>query len=425
MRIISRLALFLTLGLVASSCVQQQAHVVQSPEAADSLQEIRRGEAHFALLLQRHGGVWSLDPELGAYVNGVGLSLARLSDRGALDWEFVVLNASWSGAWALPGGKVAVTRGLLVRLDDEAELAALFLLAIDRVLQPANLDADASRIERSKRRPIAIGTLFPDSPWYEITLLDEPRPLEAPTPPAQGESSAVDATVLRRLERSSYDPLGLERLLRRVCDPASAANRDDSNIAIDDCSAERAEAVRRLAQKSPPGASGRARFQEATRRLRRDTMAYEAYARGLDALLSHQDAAALAAAREALRLQPREAQFQELLAVAAWRQGRPALAFAALNRAIALAPGFFRPHLLRGLLHLVHGNLEPASEDLLAANRLLPSVEATLGLAEVARGLGDEATARERYAEIAAGHSVAAVFARRRIEESSGAPPLR
>src|SRR5690606_37951000 len=53
-----------------------------------------------------------VDPELSAYVARVGQRVAAVSER-ALPYEFVVLNSSVPNAWALPGGKIAVNRGLL------------------------------------------------------------------------------------------------------------------------------------------------------------------------------------------------------------------------------------------------------------------------------------------------------------------------
>ena len=63
-------------------------------------------------------------PELTTYVNEVGQKLAAVADR-KLPYEFVVLNNSVPNAWALPGGKIAVNRGLLTELQNEAELAAV------------------------------------------------------------------------------------------------------------------------------------------------------------------------------------------------------------------------------------------------------------------------------------------------------------
>ncbi len=54
----------------------------------------------------------------------MGQKLAAVADR-RLPYEFVVLNSSVPNAWALPGGKIAVNRGLLTELHNEAELAAV------------------------------------------------------------------------------------------------------------------------------------------------------------------------------------------------------------------------------------------------------------------------------------------------------------
>ena len=74
---------------------------------------------------QSQGGDYYLDQSLQTYVAGVGQRLAAVSDRPDLPYEFVVLNNDVPNAWALPGGKIAINRGLLVLLEDEAQLAAV------------------------------------------------------------------------------------------------------------------------------------------------------------------------------------------------------------------------------------------------------------------------------------------------------------
>ncbi len=65
------------------------------------------------------------DPELGAYVNEVGQRVAKASHRPHLDYHFTVLDSSQVNAFALPGGYIYITRGLLAYLNSEAELAAV------------------------------------------------------------------------------------------------------------------------------------------------------------------------------------------------------------------------------------------------------------------------------------------------------------
>ncbi len=87
-------------------------------------EQIAIGEAQYFPSRQMQGGDFVIDPALNAYVTSVGDRLASHSDL-ALPYQFVVLNSSVPNAWALPGGKIAVNRGLLLELDSEAELAAV------------------------------------------------------------------------------------------------------------------------------------------------------------------------------------------------------------------------------------------------------------------------------------------------------------
>ena len=65
------------------------------------------------------------DPALQAYIEGVGTSLAQASERPELPWTFRVADDPAVNAFALPGGFVYVTRGLLATMNSEAELAAV------------------------------------------------------------------------------------------------------------------------------------------------------------------------------------------------------------------------------------------------------------------------------------------------------------
>ena len=76
-------------------------------------QELAMGAEQYVPTQQTQGGRFYVDPELTLYVSEVGQKMARVSDRPDLPYEFVVLNSSVPNAWALPGGKIAINRGLL------------------------------------------------------------------------------------------------------------------------------------------------------------------------------------------------------------------------------------------------------------------------------------------------------------------------
>ena len=65
------------------------------------------------------------DPGWQEYVQGVGQRLAKGSERPDLPWHFAVVDVPAVNAFALPGGYIYITRGLLAHLDSEAEMAGV------------------------------------------------------------------------------------------------------------------------------------------------------------------------------------------------------------------------------------------------------------------------------------------------------------
>ena len=74
--------------------------------------------------VQQQLGLYS-DQELQTYVNRIGQRLAAASERPDLPWTFRVVDDPVVNAFALPGGHIFVTRGLLTHLTSEAELASV------------------------------------------------------------------------------------------------------------------------------------------------------------------------------------------------------------------------------------------------------------------------------------------------------------
>jgi predicted Zn-dependent protease len=76
---------------------------------------------------QEVAGAYGLypDPEVQAYVDGLGQRLAATSERPDLPWSFKVVDDAAVNAFALPGGFIYVTRGIMTHLSTEAELVAV------------------------------------------------------------------------------------------------------------------------------------------------------------------------------------------------------------------------------------------------------------------------------------------------------------
>lgn len=86
-------------------------------------QEIQIGQ-ELDQQVQREMGLYE-DRELQDYVSNIGLRLARSSQRPNLPWHFAVVDVPAVNAFALPGGYIYLTRGILAYLDDESELAGV------------------------------------------------------------------------------------------------------------------------------------------------------------------------------------------------------------------------------------------------------------------------------------------------------------
>jgi len=65
------------------------------------------------------------DPTLQDYMSGVGKDLGSHTHRRQMPYSFRAVNATYINAYAFPGGSIASTRGILLELDSEAQLAAL------------------------------------------------------------------------------------------------------------------------------------------------------------------------------------------------------------------------------------------------------------------------------------------------------------
>ena len=113
------LALILPLAGCAVNPVSGESDFVLMSED----QEIALGRENHARVIQRYGRYD--DEHLQTYIQKIGAELATKSHRTNLVFRFTVLDSNEINAFALPGGYIYITRGLLAYLNNEAELAAV------------------------------------------------------------------------------------------------------------------------------------------------------------------------------------------------------------------------------------------------------------------------------------------------------------
>ncbi|HEX7240699.1 MAG TPA: M48 family metalloprotease [Longimicrobiaceae bacterium] len=100
------------------------------------------------------------DAALQDYVHRIGTRLAARSQRPALPWTFRVVDDPTPNAFALPGGYIFVTRGLMTLMNDEAELAAVLGHEIGHVTARHQV----TQISRAQLAQLGVGVgsiLFP------------------------------------------------------------------------------------------------------------------------------------------------------------------------------------------------------------------------------------------------------------------------
>ena len=112
-------ALLAGCGSSVNNPVTGQAERSVMSEAA----EIAEGKKSHQQVLQEYTAL--KNPRVQAYVNELGQRLAKQSQRANLQWTFTVLDSPEINAFALPGGYVYVTRGIMVYLESEADLAGV------------------------------------------------------------------------------------------------------------------------------------------------------------------------------------------------------------------------------------------------------------------------------------------------------------
>ncbi len=127
-----KIVIFLALPLLAGCSVnpatgERDFTAFMSPE-----DELRVGAEEHPKILKEMGGAYA-DRDLSAYVNRIGRQLAARSEMADLAFRFTVLNDDRVNAFALPGGYIYVTRGLLALADNEAEMAGVLAHEIGHV----------------------------------------------------------------------------------------------------------------------------------------------------------------------------------------------------------------------------------------------------------------------------------------------------
>jgi predicted Zn-dependent protease len=120
---VGRTSFLAAVVLLAAACATNPATGKRQFNLMSEAQEISAGQQADAQV-KTEMGVYN-DPNLQEYVSSIGMKLARSSERPNLPWHYSVVDVPAINAFALPGGYIYITRGILPFLNDEAQLAGV------------------------------------------------------------------------------------------------------------------------------------------------------------------------------------------------------------------------------------------------------------------------------------------------------------
>lgn len=385
-----RLLGLLSLAVVAS-CTVNPVTGKSELSLLDEDQEVSLGEAQYQPSQQAQGGPYVSDPDLTRYVQSIGQQLARVADR-RLPYEFVIIDDSRPNAWALPGGKIAINRGLLTRLNSEAELAAV----LSHEIVHAAARHSAKSIERNLLLSSVInmaGSALADQNNRYATIFDSGAQLGAQfIVSSYGREAELesDAFGMLYMQRAGFDPMAAVTLQETfvALSKARSASWLDGMLASHPPSEERvrrnqvtAEQLR--AGRSQPGIQGFDRYQLKLNRLSTKTQGYELAANAQESLDAGNLELANRQINQALGVTQTEALLWGIAGQIALADEQPALSDRHFSRAIAINDRHFRYYLGRGLARQALAQLNGAISDLEASQQIFATDIAAKALQEL------------------------------------------
>ncbi len=192
---------FLASLLLVSGCAVNPATGHRQLSLVGEQREIALGRDAAAEVSRATGIV--ADSALEAYVSAIGRELAAASERPDLPWSFQVVDDPGVNAFALPGGFIYVTRGILANLESEAELAGVIGHEIGHVTARHSV----SRISRQQLQQLGLGVgsiLSSDVRRYQDVLSSGLGLLNLRY--SRGDENQADALGFRYVSRAGWSP---------------------------------------------------------------------------------------------------------------------------------------------------------------------------------------------------------------------------
>ena len=116
--------IFILCLLIVTGCAQNKATGDRQLVILSQDEENNIGAREHPKIIKAFGGIYE-DKNLQEYINNIGNRLASNSELPDIRWTFTILDSPVVNAFALPGGYIYVTRGLISLANDESEIASV------------------------------------------------------------------------------------------------------------------------------------------------------------------------------------------------------------------------------------------------------------------------------------------------------------
>jgi len=374
----------LLLSLAWAGCVTNPVTGRQEFSLMSPSQEISMGAQLYPLYTQAGNGLFT-DEELQRYVSRIGKSLASVSHRPDLPYEFNVVNQSVPNAYALPGGKISITRGLLTMMDSEAQLAALLGHEISHVTARHSADSYTKQVMTSLI--IGVGAAAIKSPGTRglFTDLAGLTGNLALMKYSRDHEREADRLGMEYMVRAGYNPRGAEELMAVLM---SAKEREpgalDTFFSSHPLTSERLETARVEAGRYPraleSGREEKERFSLQTGYLKSVEPAYGMADEGFELARENHPREARKRFQKAVDMAPEEALLHTYLAaldlsLKDFHRARPEA-----ERALELYPDFFLGRMAAARVHFSLGKYPSSIGHAAKANGLVPDQPGVLFL---------------------------------------------
>ena len=217
--------LFVTfLFLSISCCAKNDATGKRQLVILSAAEENNIGAKEHPKIVKSFGGIYQ-NNELIKYIKGIGNKITTNSGIANFRWTFTILDSPIVNAFALPGGYVYITRGLLALANDEAEIASV----IGHEIAHVTARHSAQRHAKSTFSSLGLNILNIVVGQPVITNIANIGMQGVLSAFSRSEELEADELGIEYIINAKYDPKGSYRFLTRLNDLTKISSNDQKN----------------------------------------------------------------------------------------------------------------------------------------------------------------------------------------------------